>query len=31
LSWKYFFMVPLIFSGVVTICLIAAAWIARSS
>jgi len=31
LSWKYFFMVPLIFSGAVAICLIAAAWIAGSS
>jgi len=28
LSWKYFFMVPIIFSGVITICLIFAAWIA---
>jgi hypothetical protein len=28
LSWKYFFMVALIFSGVVTICLTFAAWIA---
>jgi len=28
LSWKYFFMVPMIFSGVVTICFIFAAWIA---
>jgi hypothetical protein len=28
LSWRYFFMVPIIFSGVVTICLIFAAWIA---
>ena len=27
LSWKYFFMVPIIFSGVITICLIFAAWI----
>lgn len=29
LSWKYFFMVPIIFSGVITICLIFAAWIAQ--
>src|SRR6516162_5828687 len=28
LSWKYFFMVPLFFSGVITISLIFAAWIA---
>jgi hypothetical protein len=28
LSWKYFFMVPVIFSGVITICFILAAWIA---
>src|SRR6266446_3694976 len=28
LSWKYFFMVPIIFSGVITICLVFAAWIA---
>ena len=28
LSWRYFFMVPMIFSGVITICLILAAWIA---
>jgi hypothetical protein len=28
LSWKYFFMVPMIFSGVVTICFVFAAWIA---
>jgi hypothetical protein len=28
LSWKYFFVVPMVFSGVVTICLILAAWIA---
>jgi len=28
LSWKYFFIVPLIFSGIITICLIWAAWIA---
>src|SRR6266446_1619371 len=28
LSWKYFFIVPIIFSGVITICFIFAAWIA---
>jgi hypothetical protein len=28
LSWKYFFAVPMIFSGVITICFIFAAWIA---
>ena len=28
LSWRYFFVVPMIFSGVITICLILAAWIA---
>ena len=28
LSWKYFFMVPMIFAGVITILLIFAAWIA---
>jgi hypothetical protein len=27
LSWSYFFMVPLIFSIVITACLIAAAWL----
>ena len=26
LSWRYFFMVPVIFSGVITICLVLAAW-----
>lgn len=26
LSWKYFFIAPVVFSAVVTICLIAAAW-----
>jgi len=30
LSWKYFFMVPIIFSAIITICLIFAAWIAGS-
>src|SRR6516225_6181356 len=28
LSWKYFFVVPMIFSGVITICFILAAWTA---
>ena len=28
LSWKYFFVMPMIFSGVITICFILAAWIA---
>jgi hypothetical protein len=26
LSWRYFFVAPVIFSGAVTICLLAAAW-----
>jgi hypothetical protein len=26
LSWRYFFIVPVVFSSVVTICLVAAAW-----
>jgi hypothetical protein len=26
LSWRYFFITPVVFSGLVTICLIAAAW-----
>ena len=26
LSWRYFFMVPVIFSGLTTICLVLAAW-----
>ena len=30
LSWKYFFVVPAIFSAVVTICLVLAAWAASS-
>lgn len=30
LSWKYFFVVPTIFSAVVTICLVLAAWVASS-
>jgi hypothetical protein len=28
LAWKYFFMVPIIFSSVITVCLILAAWTA---
>jgi hypothetical protein len=28
LSWRYFFILPVVFSGVITICLIVAAWIA---
>jgi hypothetical protein len=27
LSWRYFFIVPLVFSIVITVCLIAAAWL----
>ena len=26
LSWKYFFIIPIVFSSVTTVCLIAAAW-----
>jgi hypothetical protein len=26
LSWQYFFLVPVVFSGLVTLCLLAAAW-----
>jgi hypothetical protein len=29
LSWKFFFIVPLIFSVLITACLIAAAWLSR--
>src|SRR5882724_6454284 len=28
LSWRYFFVMPIIFSGVVTVCLVLAAWAA---
>ena len=28
LSWKYFFVAPIIFSGLVAICLVLAAWVA---
>jgi uncharacterized membrane protein len=27
LSWKYFFVIPIVFSIVITLCLIAAAWL----
>jgi hypothetical protein len=27
LSWKYFFVVPVVFSSVITLCLIVAAWL----
>lgn len=26
-SWKYLFIVPIVFSGVITVCLISAAWL----
>ncbi len=28
LSWQYFFIAPVVFSGVIAICLLAAAWLA---
>ena len=28
LSWRYFFILPVVFSGVITICLVLAAWAA---
>jgi hypothetical protein len=31
LSWRYFFLLPLVFSAVITVCLVAAAWVADSS
>ena len=31
LSWRYFFLIPLVFSIVITICLSAAAWVSRKS
>jgi hypothetical protein len=31
LSWKYLFIIPLVFSGVTTLCLIAAAWLSGKS
>jgi hypothetical protein len=27
LSWKYFFIVPVVFSSVITLCLVLAAWL----
>ena len=27
LSWRYLFIIPIVFSGVITLCLIAAAWL----
>jgi hypothetical protein len=27
LDWKYFFIIPIVFSGVITLCLAAAAWL----
>src|SRR5437660_10204417 len=27
LSWKYFFIIPIVFSALITLCLIAAAWL----
>jgi hypothetical protein len=29
LSWRYFFIVPIVFSILITVCLIAAAWLSR--
>jgi len=29
LSWRYLFIVPIVFSMVITVCLIAAAWLSR--
>ena len=31
LSWRYLFIIPLVFSGVITLCLIAAAWLSAKS
>jgi len=31
LSWRYFFIAPIVFSSVVTICLIGAAWLSAKS
>ncbi len=31
LSWRYFFMIPLVFSVVITLCLSAAAWLSARS
>jgi hypothetical protein len=30
LSWKYFFLVPVVFSALITICFLLAAWFTRS-
>ncbi len=31
LSWRYFFIAPIVFSSVITLCLILAAWLSRKS
>jgi hypothetical protein len=31
LSWRYFFIAPVVFSGLITLCLVLGAWIARSA
>ena len=31
LSWRYFFLIPIVFSLVITVCLIAAAWLSAKS
>jgi hypothetical protein len=31
LSWQYFFIAPVVFSGLITLCLLAAAWSAGRS
>jgi hypothetical protein len=31
LSWRYLFIIPLVFSSVITLCLIAAAWLSAKS
>lgn len=28
-SWRFLFIIPIVFSGVITVCLIAAAWLSR--
>ncbi len=30
LSWRYFFIIPVVFSGVTTLCLIGAAWLSAA-
>jgi hypothetical protein len=30
LSWRYFFLVPVLFSGLITLCLFLGAWFARN-